>query len=117
MNAIEIIKQKRKELGITQDELSKKIGLSETAINKTEMGTRQLKLEDFLKIIKELNIPITKFSEEELIVISKSDLDKLKKATQLINQVADNINNQNLIINDNHGTVNITNQSLPKNKK
>ena len=72
MNAIEIIKQKRKELGITQDELSKKIGLSETAINKTEIGTRQLKLEDFLKIIKELNIPITKFSEEELIVISKS---------------------------------------------
>ena len=54
MNAIEIIKQKRKELGITQDELSKKIGLSETAINKTEMGTRQLKLEDF-KILSTFN--------------------------------------------------------------
>lgn len=113
MNPIEIIKKKRIKKGLTQKELSDYLKLPKNGWQKIESGNQCLKLDDFLKIIEFLNIPLTAFSQEEIFIITKNDLFELTKNVNNIKKITDKIVDDNLKystiinINENSGTIHI----------
>jgi len=58
------IKAKRKNLGITQANLSKKLAISPTYLNLMESGKRKIDLDLLLKISKELNLDVSDISKK-----------------------------------------------------
>jgi len=104
---LNIIKNKRKELKLTQEDMANKLKIARTSYQAIELGNIKLTLEDFLNIIKILDIPITSFNKNKLLVISEDDLNKLKKATDLLNSVTNKLKYQEINISDNHGTIKI----------
>ena len=58
------IKGKRKELGITQADLSKKLSISPTYLNLMESGKRKIDLDFLIKISNELNVDISDISKK-----------------------------------------------------
>ena len=58
------IKTKRKKLGITQADLSKKLSISPTYLNLMESGKRKIDLDLLLKIANELNVNITDITKK-----------------------------------------------------
>ena len=114
MKAIEIIKNKRIKKGINQRELSEILNLPINAWQKIESGTQSLKLEDFLKIIKYLEIPITAFNDEQLIVISENDLKDLSKASELLNNVTSKISEASYITIGDNNNIQIGNNNRGK---
>ena len=58
------IKGKRKKLGITQADLSKKLSISPTYLNLMESGKRKIDLDFLLKISNELNVDISDISKK-----------------------------------------------------
>lgn len=57
----QIIKNKRKEAGLKQSELAEKIGISEKHLSKIETGKNFPALDNFLKIIKVLDLSLADF--------------------------------------------------------
>ena len=57
------IKIKRKKLGITQADLSKKLSISPTYLNLMESGKRKIDLDLLLKMAKELNVDVSDISK------------------------------------------------------
>ena len=53
------IKNKRKKLGITQADLSKKLSISPTYLNLMENGKRKIDLDLLLKMTNELNVDVS----------------------------------------------------------
>ena len=69
MNQIDLqighkIKTKRKKLGITQADLSKKLSISPTYLNLMESGKRKINVDLLLKIADELNVNISDISKK-----------------------------------------------------
>lgn len=95
MNAIEIIKAKRVKLNIKQRELSSKLGLPLNGWQKIEAGVQNLRLEDFLKVIEILDIPITTFVDKDLIIISKEEVIQLNKYADAISEITKKLFDQN----------------------
>ena len=58
------IKGKRKKLGITQADLSKRLLISPTYLNLMESGKRKIDLDFLLKISNELNIDVSDISKK-----------------------------------------------------
>tara|TARA_B100000029_G_scaffold35991_1_gene33812 strand:- start:269 stop:1693 length:1425 start_codon:yes stop_codon:yes gene_type:complete len=58
------IKNKRKNLGITQADLSKKLSISPTYLNLMENGKRKIDLDLLLKIANELNVNVSDISKK-----------------------------------------------------
>jgi len=58
------IKVKRKKLGITQADLSKKLSISPTYLNLMESGKRKIDLDLMLKIANELNVDVSDISKK-----------------------------------------------------
>ena len=58
------IKGKRKKLGITQADLSKKLSISPTYLNLMESGKRKIDLDHLVKISKELNVDVSDISKK-----------------------------------------------------
>ena len=58
------IKGKRKKLGITQADLSKRLSISPTYLNLMESGKRKIDLDFLLKISNELNVDISDISKK-----------------------------------------------------
>ena len=58
------IKNKRKKLGITQADLSKKLSISPTYLNLMENGKRKIDLDLLLKMTNELNIDVSDISKK-----------------------------------------------------
>jgi len=58
------VKARRKKLGITQANLSKKLAISPTYLNLMENGKRKIDLELLLKIANELNVDVSDISEK-----------------------------------------------------
>lgn len=54
----EVIRERRKELGITQKDLAEKIGRERTYINRIEKGETDLQLSSFLRLTNALGIRI-----------------------------------------------------------
>lgn len=59
MNIGDNIKRLRKINGLTQSDLGKKLGITQSAIGQFEKGTSSLKIETIEKIAKALNVPIS----------------------------------------------------------
>ncbi|MEG0033093.1 MAG: helix-turn-helix domain-containing protein [Mucinivorans sp.] len=55
----EILREKRKELKITQKELAERIGRERTYINRIEQGTTDMQLSTFLRIVEALGIEMS----------------------------------------------------------
>ena len=58
------IKSKRRKIGITQAELSKKLSISPSYLNLMESGKRNINLDLLLKISNELNLEISDISKK-----------------------------------------------------
>jgi len=58
------IKTKRRKLGITQANLSKKLSISPSYLNLMESGKRKINLDLLLKISNELNVDISDISKK-----------------------------------------------------
>ena len=58
------IKTKRRKLGVTQAELSKKISISQSYLNLIESGKRKVSVDLLLKLANELNIEISDISKK-----------------------------------------------------
>lgn len=115
MNAIEIIKIYRKKRNLTQEQLAKVIKIDRTSYNNLETGKTNLRADDFIKLVNFLNIPITELSNEDLIVISKKDLEIMNRSIKELSELSNRINesakiknNQNIF--DNHGIINFNNK-------
>ena len=54
----ELLRERRKELGLTQKELAGKVGRERTYINRIEKGETDLQLSSFLRIIEALNVKL-----------------------------------------------------------
>lgn len=54
----EVLKDRRKEIGMTQNELAQRIGCKRTYINRVEKGETDLQLSSFLRIAKALGITL-----------------------------------------------------------
>ena len=53
---LKLLKDKRKLVGLTQEDLAKKVGIARTNYLKKEKGRENFKQEQIDKIIKELNL-------------------------------------------------------------
>ena len=65
------VKVKRKKLGITQADLSKRLSISPTYLNLMEAGKRKIDLDLLLKISTELNVDVSDISKKSLTEIVK----------------------------------------------
>lgn len=54
----EVLRERRKELGITQKELAERIGRERTYINRIEQGETDMQLSSFIRIAEALNISL-----------------------------------------------------------
>ena len=61
------IKGKRKKLGITQADLSKRLSISPTYLNLMESGKRKIGLDFMVKISNELNVDISDISNKDIL--------------------------------------------------
>ena len=58
------IKTKRRKIGITQADLSRKLSISPSYLNLMESGKRKINLDLLLKVANELNIEISDISNK-----------------------------------------------------
>ncbi|MDD2367618.1 MAG: helix-turn-helix transcriptional regulator [Desulfuromonadaceae bacterium] len=82
-----IIRNRRKELGLSQEQLSEKVGVSYQQIQRYENGGSMLNVENVQRVARALSIPVTLFFEDtkkpvavnDSIVISSTDEKTLLK--------------------------------------
>lgn len=74
MNKInnEMLRKRRKELGMSQDDLAKKIGVSKVAVCWYENGERTPKYDVFIRIADVLGLTLNELSGMEVDVVSES---------------------------------------------
>ena len=63
------IKEKRKEMGLSQEQLGELIGVTKVAVWGYENGTKTPKIENFLKIMEVLNLTPDELLERDVNVI------------------------------------------------
>lgn len=59
----EAIRKRRKELGLSQEQLSERVGVSYQQIQRYENGSSMLNVENVQRIAKALSLPVTTFFE------------------------------------------------------
>ncbi|WP_298436613.1 helix-turn-helix transcriptional regulator [Geobacter sp.] len=59
----EAIRRRRKELGLSQEQLSEKVGVSYQQIQRYENGSSMLNVENLQRIARALSLPVTAFFE------------------------------------------------------
>lgn len=99
MDLLEIVKIKRKEKGLTQEQMAKLLNMPRTTYQNIENNFVTLKIYDFFKIIKILNIPLEIFQDEKYIVISEKDFEALKKASDTISSITEKIESNVNVVN------------------
>ena len=117
MDYLTIIRQKRKEAGLTQDEMAKLLNIPRSTYQSIEGNIVGLKVHDFLRIIKILDIPLEIFQEKDYIVISQEDFVKLKESSDAIKTISDKIEQNINITNNNIINMNFTNDHEVKSRK
>jgi transcriptional regulator with XRE-family HTH domain len=60
---LDLLRELRKERGLTQDQMAKAIGARQAFVSKYETGERRLDFLDLVAICEVLNISIVKFAE------------------------------------------------------
>ena len=71
------IKQQRKRQKLTQFELAEKVGIHEKQLSRIEAGLHYPSLENFIKILRILNISLSEFEEKKEINPIKDDICQL----------------------------------------
>lgn len=85
------IKQKRKELGITQDELAEKLFVTEKAISRWETGRGTPDISLLLPLSKELNIEVSELLNGETNKKQKDNIEHLLEYNEIIKKNRFNI--------------------------
>lgn len=98
------LKELREMKGISQKELADFLNLTQVQISKYELGKNEPDLSTTKKIANYFNVTIDYLlgsSEEDIILITKEDLDNLKQASNTINNFIKKIspNNETNIFN------------------
>lgn len=98
------LKELREKKGISQKELADFLNLTQVQISKYELGKNEPDLSTTKKIANYFNVTIDYLlgsSEEDIILITKEDLDNLKQASNTINNFIKKIspNNETNIFN------------------
>lgn len=91
MDIIEIIKSKRIEANITQNDMAKRLNMSRTTYQNIENNLVTLKVYDFFRIINILDIPLEIFQDEKYIMIEEDDYYDLKNASEKISNIINRI--------------------------
>lgn len=79
------IRRIRKSLGITQEELALKIGISPSFLSHVERGTKKASIETIYKVANALDVPIEKLFSDLYIPSSKNkNLSFTKKIEMLV---------------------------------
>lgn len=100
MDILEIIKLKRKEKNLTQEQMARLLNMPRTTYLNIENNIVTLKIYDFFRIIKILKIPLEIFQDEKYIVISEQDFDDLKKASKTISSITEKIESNVNVVNN-----------------
>jgi transcriptional regulator with XRE-family HTH domain len=58
------VRKRRKELGISMDQLASRSGLHRTYLNEVELGKRNIALENIERLAKALDLPLSKLFED-----------------------------------------------------
>ena len=101
------LKELREKKKISQTELANYLNLTQVQISKYELGKNEPDLNTTKKIASYFNVTIDYLlgtSEENIILITKNDLDTLKESADKINKIIDKLtqsNNTNLNIGSN----------------
>lgn len=115
MDVLEIIKAKRKEANLTQEQMATLLKMPRTTYQNIENNFVTLKIYDFFRIIRILNIPLEIFQDNKYIVLSEEDFDSLKKASNTISHITDKIqSNVNIVNNSNVVNMNFNNTAPTK---
>lgn len=109
MKALEIIKIKRKEKGYNQDYMAEKLQIARSTYQAIESGVNNMNIVDFFKILEILEIPLTLFSEQEIIVLEKEDLNKLIFHTNEMQKIINKISKTSSITIGNNNNIQIGN--------
>lgn len=119
MDILKKIRDIRKSRGYTQNDMANKLNMARTTYQAIENGVNNLKIDDFFAIVKILEIPLSTFSSDDLIVISKNDLSRLKEAATAINEITDKLASSiSITIGDNSpSNINIGSNTDNKNSK
>ena len=73
------IKTRRRKLGITQADLSKKLSISPTYLNLMESGKRKINMDLLLKMANQLNVNVSDISKKTYIYMRR--IYTIKKST------------------------------------
>lgn len=107
MKALELIKDKRKEKKISQETMADKLNMARSTYQALESGQNNMNIIDFFKIIEILEIPLSLFAGEEIIMIEKNDFIKIKQCSNELNKIINRINENNNITIGNNSNVQI----------
>lgn len=117
MDVLEIIRAKRKSLGITQEKMAKLLCIPRSTYNNIENNIIELKVYDLFQICKILDIPLETFQNKECVVIEKNDLEILIKSAEQIQTVARKIENNISIVNNDTINMNFNHNTFKGEKK
>lgn len=99
------IKELREKKGISQKELADYLNITQVQISKYELGKNEPDLNTTKKIAEYFNVTIDYLlgtSEENIILITKNDLETLKESADKINKIVEKLtNNSNVHIGNN----------------
>jgi transcriptional regulator with XRE-family HTH domain len=75
-NIGKMIQKAREEAGLSQEELSSRLGYTQAALSNYELGKRRLYLANIEQIATELNKPLNYFLEDTVEVVVKTGQEK-----------------------------------------
>ena len=110
MDYLTLIREKRKALGITQQQMADYLGIPRSTYNNIENKVIQLKINTFFEIIRILEIPVGMFLDKEDVMISKDDFVALKNSINRIHSIVDRVEMNNML------THSLIGESMSKNK-
>lgn len=89
MEIMNIIRQKRIEQKLTQEDMGNKLGMAKETYRNIENGHIRLEVDDFVKICKILNLyPGAVLSPDDFgLPFTKEDIANLRKASETLNKI------------------------------
>jgi transcriptional regulator with XRE-family HTH domain len=81
------IQKAREEAGLSQEELSSRLGYTQAALSNYELGKRRLYLPNIEQIARELNKPLSYFLDESVIISEPERMEPEDEITSEIMKV------------------------------
>ena len=110
------IKEARKKLGLSQEKLANKIGVSKVTICWYENGERVPSLENFLKLSDELNLTLDELASREVSVVAEDEKEYVvkmpKRDIEIISEIRKKDNLYKKLYNDPKRTAELIERKL-----